>query len=68
MSDNETKDTRKYLVRKNGEFSLVVEAQDSISAVQAAEKTPQDQWEVAWSPYEAEYADGATPGGVDEDK
>ena len=67
MSDEEKKDTRKYLVRTNCEYSLVVEARSAVEATQAAAKIPYETWEQAWAPYEAEYADGATPGGVDED-
>jgi hypothetical protein len=44
----------RYLIRKNCEYSLEVEADDVVKATEKAEAVASPSWNQAWSPYEAE--------------
>jgi hypothetical protein len=46
-----------YEVRKNTEFILIVNASSAEAAIKRAEETPDEDWEQARSPIEAEPLD-----------
>ncbi len=45
---------KRFLVRLNGEYSVIVEAKDESDALQQAEAIPLEEWQASWSEYEAE--------------
>lgn len=44
-----------YLVRRNCEFSVEVEAEDEDAAIAAATALPDEDWQQAWSEAEVEW-------------
>ena len=46
--------TKPYEVRKNTEFILLVHASSAEAAIKQAEETPDEEWDQAHSPLEAE--------------
>jgi len=55
---------RRFLVRKNCEYTLAVEAEDDIAAMNKAIETPLEHWTQAWAADEAE--DDDTTNGLDQ--